>query len=184
MSWGQWLGLHPSTKVLSRDQGLGTRASQYLRNPFSTYADFINEGQDRYPFPVDSDLVRDTLRPAEVVIAVEINGSERAYSPGRIGDAAVNDVIGSEPIVVFSRETGPVATVFSPVSALDGRVLEFEFVNGVFKDVQTGSSWSMSGVAISGELENSRLRPLASRRAFWFTISISSPDIDVFGVSE
>ena len=81
----------------------------------STYADFINEGENRYPFPVDAELVSDLLRPAEVVIAVEINGNERAYPPGRIGDTAANDVIGGEPRIVFSRGDDPIPTVFSPL---------------------------------------------------------------------
>ena len=181
MSWGDWSALHPSTKLLSREQGLGTPKSQYLRDPFSTYADFINEGENRYPFPVDSNLVSEALRPAEVVVAVAINGSERAYPPGRIGDAAINDVIGGEQVVVFSRAIGPVATVFSPVLENDGRRLDFEFADGLFTDIQTGSVWNIAGAAISGELEGTRLTPLPSRRAFWFTISISNPDVDVYG---
>ncbi|MCI0872039.1 MAG: DUF3179 domain-containing protein, partial [Chloroflexi bacterium] len=100
----------------------------------------------------------------------------------RIGDAAVNDEIGGEPVIVFSRETGPVATVFSPF--IGGRQLDFEFTNGSFKDVRTGSVWNMAGVATSGELEGARLTPLPSRRAFWFTISISNPDIEVYGRQE
>ena len=121
MSWGDWVELHPTTNLLSREQGLGTRASQYLQDPFLTYADFINEGENWYPFPVDAELVSDLLRPAEVVIAVEINGNERTYPPGRIGDAAVNDVIGGESGIVFSRGDDQIATVFSPLIDPDGR---------------------------------------------------------------
>lgn len=179
MTWNDWVGLHPTTKVLSREQGLDTRASQYLRDPFSTYADFINGGEDRYPFPVNSDLVKDSLRPAEVVIAVAVNDSERAYPPARIGDTAVNDRIGGEPVVVFSLADRQVATVFSPV--IKDRLLEFEFADGSFRDSQTGSTWNLAGVATSGELEGTRLAPLPSRRAFWFSVSISNPDIVVYG---
>ena len=135
MSWGDWVELHPTTNLLSREQGLGTRASQYLQDPLSTYADFINEGENRYPFPVEAELVSDLLRPAKVVIAVEINGNERAYPPGRIGDAAVNDVIGGEPGIVFSRGDDQIATVFSPLIDPDGRQLDFEFAKGRFTDV-------------------------------------------------
>ncbi len=179
MTWSEWTELHPTTKILSREQGLGTSESQYGRDPFAGYGDFINDGDDRYPFPVDTGLVSDALRPAEIVVAVAIGGSERAYPPARIGDAAVNDQIGGEPIVVFSLTNGPIATVFSPV--VEGRQLEFEFANGSFTDIQTGSIWNMAGSAISGEFEGTRLTPLPSRRAFWFTISISSPDIEIYG---
>ena len=146
-----------------------------------TYADFINEGENWYPFPVDAELVSDLLRPAEVVIAVEINGNERTYPPGRIGDAAVNDVIGGESGIVFSRGDDQIATVFSPLIDPDGRQLDFEFAKGRFTDAQTGSIWNMAGAAISGELEGTRLAPPPSRRAFWFTISISNPDVEVYG---
>ncbi len=181
MAWSDWLEFHPYTKVLSRDQGLGTRPSQYLRDPFSTYASFINEGEDRYPFPVDGDLVDDALRPAEIVLAVEIEGSERAYPPGRIGDGVVNDRISNTSVVVFSRGDAQIATVFSPILEADGRELSFEFAGGVMTDKQTGSIWSFAGVATSGELEGVRLTPLPSRRAFWFSISVSNQSIEVYG---
>ncbi|MEE8046378.1 MAG: DUF3179 domain-containing protein [Dehalococcoidia bacterium] len=181
MGWGEWLEIYPTTKILSRSQGLGTRPSQYLRDPFSTYANFINEGPGRYPFPVDDDLVSDVLRPAEIVLAVAIGDIERAYPPGRIGDAAINDEIDGGQIVVFSRGDRQMATVFSPVLDSDDRQLEFEFVDNAFKDTQTGSEWNLAGIAVSGELEGTRLTPLPSRRAFWFSISISNQNIEVYG---
>jgi hypothetical protein len=181
MGWGEWLEIHPNTRILSRDQGLGNRASQYLRDPFSTYANFINEGENRYPFPVDNELVSDALRPAEIVIAVAIGETERAYPPDRIGDAAVNDVIGGDPVVVFSRADGQFASVFSPLLGSDNRHLEFEFADATYRDTETGSEWNLAGIAVSGELEGSRLKALPSRRAFWFSISISNPEIVVYG---
>jgi hypothetical protein len=180
MGWGDWLELHPNTRVLSREQGLGTRPSQYLNDPFSTYADFINGGEDRYPFPVDGELINEALRPAEIVLAVEVDGVERAYPPGRVGDAAVNDQIGDKPVVVLSRGTSQSATVFSPVLEADARLLEFEFSDGEFRDLQTGSIWNFGGLATAGELEGAKLNPLPSRRAFWFSISISNPEIDIY----
>jgi hypothetical protein len=181
MGWGDWIAIHPNTKVLSRDQGLGARDSQYLRDPFSTYASFINEGENRYPFPVDDELVSDDLRPAEIVVAVAIGDIERAYAPGRIGDSAVNDEIGGEPVVIFSRGSGSFATVFSRRLNPDDRQLEFEFVDGMFVDSQSGIEWNLAGLAVSGELEGSRLDPLPSRRAFWFSISISNQNIEIYG---
>lgn len=181
MGWGDWIAIQPNTKVLSRDQGLGARDSQYLRDPFSTYASFINEGENRYPFPVDDELVSDDLRPAEIVVAVAIGDIERAYAPGRIGDSAVNDEIGGEPVVIFSRGSGSFATVFSRRLNPDDRQLEFEFVDGMFVDSQSGIEWNLAGLAVSGELEGSRLDPLPSRRAFWFSISISNQNIEIYG---
>jgi hypothetical protein len=64
----------------------------------------------------------------------------------------VNDQIGGEPIVVFSRGTRQVATVFSPV--VENRQLEFAYIDGKFRDLQTDSVWNLGGVATSGELEH------------------------------
>ena len=139
----------------------------------------INEDGNNFPFPVDVDLVSDSLRLAEIVVAVAIRDHERAYPPTRIGNTAVNDLIDGEPVVVFSRGTRQVATVFSPV--VEGRQLEFEYVDGMFRDLETNSTWNLGGVATSGQLEGTRLTPLPSRRAFWFSISISNPNIEVYG---
>ena len=179
MTWDQWLALYPETNVLSREQGLGRRASQYDRDPFSNFADYINGGENRFPFPVDADLVSDSLRPAEIVVAVAIGDQERAYPPTRIGNTTVNDLLDGVPVVVFSRGTRQVATVFSPI--VEGRLLEFDYTDGSFRDRQTRSVWNLGGFATSGELEGTRLTPLPSRRAFWFTISISSPGVEVYG---
>ncbi len=179
MTWDQWRALYPETNVLSREQGLGRPASQYDRDPFSNFADYINGGENRFPFPVDTDLVSDSLRPAEIVVAVAIGDQERAYPPTQIGNAAVNDLLDGEPVVVFSRGTRQVATVFSPL--VEGRLLEFDYTDGSFRDQQTGSVWNLGGLATSGELEGTRLTPLPSRRAFWFSISISNPKIEIYG---
>jgi hypothetical protein len=179
VTWDQWLALHPETNVLSLEQGLGTPPSTYLRDPFSTYADSVEEAGNRFPFPVDTDRVSDSLRMVEIVVAVAIGDHERAYPPTRIGNTAVNDQIGGEPIVVFSRGTRQVATVFSPV--VENRQLEFAYIDGKFRDLQTDSVWNLGGVATSGELEGTRLEPLPSRRAFWFSISISNPNVEVYG---
>ena len=63
----------------------------------------------------------------------------------------------------------------------DDRQLEFEFVDGMFVDSQSGTEWNLAGLAVSGELEGSRLDPLPSRRAFWFSISISNQNIEIYG---
>ena len=139
MDWGEWLELHPTTKILSRDQGLGGQTDRYLRDPFSSYAEYLNAGDNRYPFPVDESLVGNRLRPSEIVVAVSINDIERGYPPGLIGKAAINDQIDGIPIVVFSRGDRQIATVFSPVLESDSRRLEFEFENGSYKDLQTGT---------------------------------------------
>jgi hypothetical protein len=42
---------------------------------------------------------------------------------------------------------------------------------GVFRDRQTGSSWTMTGRAVAGPLSGSRLRPLRHDNQFWFALA-------------
>ena len=41
----------------------------------------------------------------------------------------------------------------------------------LFRDSETGSTWTMLGTAISGPLEGQQLLPIATYSAFWFAWS-------------
>ena len=98
----------------------------------------------------------------------------------------VNDVIDGVPLlvtycplcasgVVFDRRVDGEALIFGNTSALYNSDL-------VMFDYASGSYWFQTGgEAIVGPMTGTRLTPLPSRRAFWFTISISNPDIEVYG---
>jgi hypothetical protein len=47
-------------------------------------------------------------------------------------------------------------------------------------DEETGSTWDFLGRAVEGELAGEQLELLPSRSAFWFSISLSMPDVDVY----
>ncbi|MEE8159043.1 MAG: DUF3179 domain-containing (seleno)protein, partial [Dehalococcoidia bacterium] len=49
-----------------------------------------------------------------------------------------------------------------------------------FIDEETGSLWNFGGLAVEGRLEGTKLERLPSRRAFWFSIAISFPGIDLY----
>ena len=95
-----------------------------------------------------------------------------------MGDAVANDIVGGEPVVVFSRADGMFGTAFSRL--VGGEALTFSIARGVITDAETGSTWSLFGEAVEGELSGASLRPLPTRRAFWFSIAIAVPGIEIW----
>ena len=173
-SWSLWKGQFPHTRVLSRDTGY---ERPYDSDPFLGLAESLNRGDD-FLFPV-SDLARDPrLDPGAVVVGVEVDGTQRAYPIERIGNGVVNDRIGEVPIVVFSLAEGPTGAAYARRVGSD--TLTFAFVDGVFRDDQTMSTWNLAGVATSGELAGTQLAPLPMRSTFWFSLVTSFPDIELY----
>ncbi|MCZ6534323.1 MAG: DUF3179 domain-containing protein [SAR324 cluster bacterium] len=175
LPWREWLALHPATRVLSREQGFGRRPP-YQRDAFQGYARMVDAL--RFPFPLSMEKVDRRLRAGAVVLSVRAGGRERAYPLARLGDAAVNDSLGGLPVVIMSRASGPWAGAF--VAMVNGRRLDFRMVRGAISDIQTGSRWNMLGHAEAGPLAGKRLRPLPTRRAFWFSLSLALPGIELY----
>ena len=95
-----------------------------------------------------------------------------------IGDAVVNEVVGGEPIVVFSRGIKRTSAAFDP--RVNGKTLTFRYEDEGITDEETGSTWSTGGMATGGKLESQRLKPLPTRNAFWISISGAIPGIDLY----
>ncbi len=173
-TWGRWKELYPNTLGLSEDTGFDRN---YRNDPFSGYGESINAG-GQFFFPV-SDAGRDPrLDPAEIVLALEVNDSRRAYPLDVLGDAVVHDLLGETVVVVFSQEDGGGGAAFIP--RVDGRELTFELKSGRIQDQETDSIWNLAGRAIDGELVGSQLEPLPARTTYWFSIVANFPDIEVY----
>ena len=172
-TWQAWRDLHPDTLVLSRDTGF---QRPYERDPFVGYEDILDTGG--FPFPVTEAAEDDRLAASALVLGVELNGEARAYPIDELGDAATNDALGSERIVVFSRAAGAAAAAFR--AEVDGRALSFELQGGRFVDNETESEWSLTGEALSGPLAGQRLEPLPARTTFWFAYVAAFPEAGVY----
>ncbi len=171
-TWSQWLNLHPDTLVLSRDLGFGR---VYDRDGTSNLEELLNAGT--FPFPVTNAAKDGRLEPAALVLGVETGDSRRAYAFDDIGHYAINDTLDGTDIVVMGRE-GTLAAAF--IAEADGQQLTFESRNGSFVDRETGSEWSLTGEALSGELAGAQLDLLAVRTAFWFSYASAFPDVDLY----
>ncbi len=175
MTWAEWRRDYPRTAVLSRDQGFPGRYP-YENDPFSRYPWAVAAG--RFPFPVDRARVDDILPLAEVVITAEIGEAAKAYPLSHIEDGVVNDSVGASPVVLFTHNRGISTRVMSRTVA--GRTLTFSRKDDHYVDAETRSTWDAAGRAIAGPLLGERLQGVPSRRAFWFSMSIALPGIEVW----
>ena len=80
---------------------------------------------------------------------------------------ADGDAIGSG--IAYDRRVGDQVLTFSPGG------------DDLFTDDQTGSTWTLLGVAIDGPLEGERLSTMTHRNEFWFAWAAFFPDAPVEG---
>jgi hypothetical protein len=182
---------YPDGDVLSRETGF-TR--DYGRNPYLGY-----DAVDQHPFLFEG-VIDGRLPPKERVVTVG-EGTEAVAFPyselRKIGVATAT--VGGDEVVVFwtpgtaSALDGPnidegadigATGVFRPV--LDDRRLTFLRAGGEdapIRDRETGSTWSIAGIAIDGELEGSRLEPVAHGDHFWFAWAAFAPETTIWMAS-
>ncbi|WP_147303450.1 DUF3179 domain-containing protein [Rhodohalobacter sp. SW132] len=184
ISFDQFREAHPNAEVLSRDTG---HQRNYGENPYAGYDDINNS-----PFLLHEE-VPDKISPMEKVIGVRTDKQVKGYAYSVTRNKRVlHDSVGDEPIVIFhvygmasalddrqihqSRDDGATG-VFSPV--LNGEQLEFEFTGGEIKDIQTGSSWSVSGRAVSGPREGEQLETKVYGDYFAFAWLVFYPETEM-----
>ena len=110
-------------------------------------------------------------------------GEEKAYALTGSDSRAVNDQIGEAPLVVFVRP-GRIGSAFSSVLDDGLFLISDASLDGTFHDRETASTWDpVSGRAIAGSLAGTRLNPLPTWRAFWYTISLGIPGVELHAIT-
>ena len=174
-SFGQFAERFPDGRSLAAESR-GDRGS-YGVNPYRGYS------SSERPFLFAGEI-DDTLPALARVVGVGEGDNVRSYPFELLaGRRVINDDVGGSPVAVFwggdttdaldqssiadSRSIGT-AIAFDPV--VEGRRLVFEPgpVDGTFVDVKTGSTWTVLGQAIDGELAGSQLGIVPHRNEFWF----------------
>ncbi len=174
VSFGEFQENFPEGESLSRETGFGI---EYGLNPYSGYSSgsgpiggfFQKELDPRFPA-----LSR--------VVGVRVGDTEKAYPFDAISSTGViNDAVEDQPVALFwkdgttdaldqssiaaSQSIGT-AVAFDPV--VDGQELTFTASGDGFVDDQTGSTWTVLGIATDGELAGSTLETITHRNEFWF----------------
>ncbi|MEA1903560.1 MAG: DUF3179 domain-containing protein [Actinomycetota bacterium] len=185
--WEDFRANHPDGSALGPDQG---RGEIYGFNPYEFYSSRAR------PYAFFDGDIDDRFPALERMVGVSIDDTDKAYPFSLINDAkAVNDTVAGQPLVVFwgaedtadALDSGVIADaagvgtgiVYS--AEVDGRVLTFDSVGDTeFVDRETGTTWSILGKAISGELAGTELELLPHRNEFWFAWQAFFPDAEVW----
>lgn len=200
LSYEEFKKAYPKGEVLSREAAkeetrdkVGS-ARHYGQNPYVGY-----DRADTPPLPFfwgDRPIDARLLPKARVAVATFARPAV-AYPIDHLRNAvAVNDTIAGRRVVLLylsgvaspldRRQTGEgvdvgQAALFDPV--VDGRALTFRGGGTIraptFSDVETGSTWLVSGVAVEGPLKGRRLAMLDHTVTFWFIWAVFQPDTEV-----
>jgi hypothetical protein len=189
VSLGDFAAAHPDALVLSRETG---HSRNYGRNPYVGY-----DSVDQNPFLFRGEI-DGRLSPMERVVAVKVGDESVAYPYSEVARLGViQDQVAGTPVVVFwqpgvasaldaalideGRDIGATG-VFSPV--VEGDQLTFEPRTDAIVDRETGSLWSIFGVATDGPLEGERLEPIGHGDHFWFAWAAFEPDTRIWTAGE
>jgi len=185
LSFADFAERYPDGQVLEIPSAFNR---SYGANPYTGY------DSSTQPFLFNGEI-DPRLSAMERVVGVEIDGDVMAYSFTNAADAnVINDEVGGEPVVIFHKE--------GTASALDQRTiaegkdvgsigvfsrqvgdqtLTFESNDdGTFSDVETGSTWTITGEAIDGELAGTQLEDVLSFDHFWFAWAAFHPDTGLY----
>lgn len=175
MNWEGWKTLHPETLVPAHNLSIGQLFGFY-RYP---YGDYETNGAIFFPFP-EEDFRRPLKERVLGIPASEISLPTTSGEPGRTamafpfgaldatGPVTVAEAnLGDGPVVVFWNRAWQGAAAFH--AELDGQRMDFLVEGGKVRDMATGSSWRLDGLADGGPLAGRSLTPVADAYvAFWF----------------
>ena len=184
--WADFAEAHPNGLAMGPDQGFG---SGYGYNPYEFYS------SRSAPFGFFQGEIDDRFPALERVVGVTIDEISKAYPFSVLRQATpVNDTVNGQPIVVIwgspdtadaldsadISESISIGTALAFSSEVGGRVLTFEAGGeSEFRDIETGTTWSILGKAIDGELVGAELDLVQHRNEFWFAWQAFFPDSDV-----
>jgi hypothetical protein len=184
MAWGDFRSAYPTGKILDWNETGFSR--DYGRNPYEGYDDDTTQ-----PFLFRGAL-DDRGLAKQRVVGIAVEDEAVAYDLDFLSDGeatATNIAVADQDLVILwksgqasaldtgaldeGRDVGSVG-VFS--RTVDGRSLTFIAEGDQFVDEETGSVWLISGEAISGTLDGSRLERVEHLDTFWFSWSTYQPD--------
>lgn len=184
--WADFEANHPDGMALTRDQGFGTA---YGRNPYTRYSSSAR------PFLFDGEI-DDRFPALSRVVGVTAGGVDKAYPFSALEqERVINDEVGGQPVAVFwgaedtadaldtsvIAEAEGIGTAIAYNPVVDGQALTFEAAGDTeFVDNETGTTWTILGRAVEGELAGRELELVQHRNEFWFAWAAFFPGAEVW----
>lgn len=162
MRWDGWVSLYPGTLVWgSPPEDL----KGYDINPYQGF----DELESGFTFPMPP--INSALPPKEVVLGIGGDGGTAWAFPfssleGLTQMAAIEGSFGTTRAVMFWDRSRRAASAYS--RTLGGDLLTFRGGSTDLVDVETGSRWTVDGLAVEGPLAGSRLDRIGQTYvAYW-----------------
>ncbi len=188
ISWADWLEANPNGEVLSIDTGFDR---DYGANPYGGYdsgSPFLFSGEVDPRLPGTAHVLGIAQRGAALAVPLEeLAGIAEA------GWTVTEVEVGREALVVFWKagtssalDAGTIAdgrdvgASVAYVPKADGKALTFVTDGDGIVDEQTGSRWSITGMAVEGPLEGSQLEVAVAIDSFWFDWAAFHPQTEVW----
>ena len=183
MTFAQYRDLHPDGEVAMY---AGSVDETYHRNPRHGHGHDAFPGSPGIePFFLASGWALsgepdDRLQENEMVIAINEPNALRVYPLDHVqrDGGATHDRAGGRDIVVLVPENSLASAVYDV--AVEGQRLSFVRRGDRFVDDQTGSVWTIEGMAESGSLAGAMLAPLEWQSLEWHTFASAHPDADIY----
>ena len=189
IAWETFAEEYPDGLVMERifdSRGFPIRA--YDDPPYAGY-----DNVDETPFAFTG-VVDGRLPATSRVLAVEIGDATVAYPFSFLKESpVVNDRVAGTDVVAFfddgtlsafldgrfQDQTSGSTTLFD--RTLDGQTLTFTLSTEGITDLETGSTWSITGRATAGPLEGRSLDPIVHANHFWFAWAVFQPNTEIRG---
>ena len=177
MSWNGWLGLYPDTKVIGSGTGFGRDYTDY---PYGTY-DRPDNPSLLFPGSIDG-----RRPPKERVLGIPSGTGGITYPFGALDEngpasIALGSIEGKAHVVFWDRDR-QAAMAYYPGSG--DEEMTFTVVDGRILDDQTGSAWTVDGLAVEGPKAGLRLDAVPEVFvAFWFAWPSFYPDVEIWSGS-
>jgi hypothetical protein len=166
MEWADWVALHPDTVVMTPpddprhpDARHGHGREEYFARP----------GMDLWFITTIAGPYDDTYPENEMVLALEGDGEWIAYPLREVQreSGVVRDHIGGRPIAVLAGPRADGFTMAAFLSRARDTDLTLDREDGSFRDRETGSDWTIEGVAVRGPMAGERLEPVSWSYLRW-----------------
>ena len=178
---------YPNGEVLSNETGFEKQKQRYGTNVYEEY--------DSKPNPrLFFGEIDDRLPAMERVIDIQSKGEFKIYPHSIVAkEKVINDEFnGLELVLFFQSGTNSILDVKDISKAKDiGSITVFERVinekkltfkkdGNNFNDIETGSTWTITGKCIKGKLKGEKLTPIRYGNHFAFSWFAFNPESEIY----